>query len=330
MTVTIADQTLEGLSDLDAVHQTVLALIPHGPAWLDWALREESGVFGFTDADTMLISVLEGLHNTGLLSLKGPGVWASPSVLTAMAPAEVQIVFESQNAGRPVSGLKKVLTDHGLYNFKALAAARALPESLGVGNSPCFQTITPGDLLLLAELADRIERENADARVAAAFAAGRAVDVSDFTAYTAFKQACGDADATTVLLDLMPSIWAWLRGPVAPTAEPHVVTETVTTYLQHGGLLGFSDLATAARYLAEHVPLTSLGSADRPNACAAAVQAANAAAASFVPDVVRISQDGQIRRYTMQTNGLTLERNPGGVVTIHDYRNSETEVSKDE
>ena len=319
MSVTIAGQSIKSIAELDKVLQTVLSLIPKALPWLDWAIADQNKQFEFRNGDELAISVQEGIHGTNLLPLEGANMWLNPLVLMPMSFDDLIVIVKSQDTGHPGSDLRKVLQKHGLHHFKTLENASILPRHLGVDESPCFSAMTPGDMLRLADLAADCQPQESAWRTAASFAAGEALDVRGFVAYTKFHRMCRGSDAREVLESLIPHLWSWIKGPVTPTPDVTTLTEAVTNYLQTGGVLGFNDQATAAHYLADHVPLLSMGSQDRPNACAKAVQKVNEAAASFKADTVRISQDGLTRFYTMQSNGLTMERNQSGLVTIFDY-----------
>jgi hypothetical protein len=260
------------LSAFSPQFSRLVALVPSGINWLQWAITTATPTFQFSDERALLSGLAQGLHGSAVLSLSAPELELDISVLLAFADPEFSDIVSSLETRQLPPAVRAALAQAEIF----------VADDFATAQEPLLNT---GRLALYsgASLAARCEWLTAlrhteitspeSAQAAAAFASTVSVSLSAFTAAWQYHLAVAPdlpepSFATTLWQALIPSAFAHLSCPVVEPGTPdNALLELLTASVQKTGVIGF---ATASHAVANFARFAGLDRTSLPDDATAA------------------------------------------------------------
>lgn len=261
--VAVGGLPLSDPKTLSARFARLLALIPQGPAWLEWALRSPGPVMRFTDEGALLNAIQLGLHGTADLCFQSAGLRLAPALLLPVDDPAFGNIAGSLETGQLTPAALDALHELQARTERDFAALAATFASLGVSAAlPLAAPALAEQVALQAQFAAQPPAADAPALAAATFAAANAQTATDFGAAFAFHLAVAPDDNPPAV----PPALLWTEiGALAfpylqcPTCDPLISDEGLaafaTTQLRRTGFIGFPSQAVAIAAIARHAGL---------------------------------------------------------------------------
>jgi hypothetical protein len=336
MTVTVSRRRFHRLSDLSEHARIVLAFVPGGEAWLDWARQDQRPRYRFEDDTALVAAVQDGIHDSPLVLLPRLELIVSPLLLMGLDIQDLRRLARAEGKGgdEAMAEARDVLAGHDLATWDDLTGADVFLDRLGVGGWPLFATMTLGDRLTVLDLMrDRGETGTADfRREAAAFASSLSLTPAEFADYyRIYFGRSGEAGPSretpaqrqarirATVGRLEPLLFPVLECPrVEGRATAWDVTVAVQEWLGMGHQLGFLRLSRAVQQVIAHCSFADESEESAERAVAAYLERAQAVLGSADLQPGPLRQDAAAREFRAVSAGgeAVIELRPDGLVAL--------------
>jgi hypothetical protein len=269
----------------------LVALVPAGGDWLQWAITTAAHTFQFSDERALLSGIAQGLHGAAVLSFSSSDLEIDVSVLLALADPGFSDIVSALETGQLTPAAGAALAQAGIFTAPDLATAQEQLRAAGRPGLYAGATLAARcEWLTTLQQTEIASPESSQA--AAAFASGVSVSLPTFTAAWQYHLAVA-ADlpepsiAATLWQGLLPHAFAYLSCPAIEADTPDdALLEQLTASVQKSGLVGFATQSHAIANFARSAGLPRTLPLDD----AAATDAIRAYLAKL-PAVVRGSSD---------------------------------------
>lgn len=334
--VAVNGQTRSSKEDFSARFLRLLALVPQGPAWLDWALRAPGPALPFADERALLAAIQLGLHGTADVCFQSAGLRLAPTLLFPLDDPDFGNLAGSLETGQLTPAALAVLGARQIRTERDFAALDSALARLGVSAAlPLAAPTLAEQVALQAQFVAAPAGDDAPALAAAQFAGANAQTATDFAAAFAFYLAVAPDDAPPPVSPAQ--IWTQL-GALSfpylqcPTCDPLAPDEELAAFiaasLRRSGFIGFPSQAVAIAAFAAHAGLSLAQPLD--DSAADKIRAYLVGLSKFAeprpdgtttPPAITLLQDGLTRwiDYLGPPGSARLQLDPTGLLTLRRF-----------
>lgn len=339
MSISIVGRFLVKPSELSESGRLALALVDGGQEWLNWAITSPSAHYHFSDEAALVNDVQQGLHGSALALLPGVGLMVSPGKLMTLELSDLQTLARSESGDAEpavTAEVQRILREHRLLTAADFESARAFLGSLGVADSPVFQSIELLDAVALCALPGLAAGGSAPSPAlqeeAAAFGIRLSHTPREFADYyrtylhlantlPGLAQATAaqrEEAAEAALQALLPALFGALETlSLANTAvSPMEVGYAIANWLSQGRRIGFSRLSEGVRCIVEGANYRGETGEQAARVVETALQQAMAVLAANRPNQGALGQDGATLTLPVGKQNQQVEIQVAGTGTV--------------
>ena len=185
MSITLQHQ-IRSLSDLPKRVSTIISWIPGAEEWFNNALTNNAPDYVFETEDSLLESLITGIHSSELLYLNKCKIWVSPKFLSQATDSQFSLIQQIQNnsaAEKFEKELQKshqdkatsqqieahicqLLSEEKIYSTEQLHQVDTFLEQLNIRSHGLFKNMSLNDQVNLLPLAQGLTKDQSDHKLA--------------------------------------------------------------------------------------------------------------------------------------------------------------------
>ena len=313
----------------------MLSLVDGSIDWLNWAANKTPRAYLAESELTLLLEMVEGLHNSPLLRL--PGI---PLVLHAARLWDLpRDDFFTLAAGSASPVTDKILAAHGLISQTDLALAASYFQELTTDNSTLWVGSALADQISLYKLYSNLQAKKISKAAIAnmsSFAESKAATPQEFVDWSEFYLAAATklnvepeqktlaVTVTQTWQDVLKLAVCYLNAPSLGMhwRKSHLET-LLRNWIETGGEIGFQTSTSAAVNIVRNSRWMKVRTKplEREEAVVEYMASAQALLYSSHPKVEGMTQDGENHRFRFQSGPqqATISIDSLGTVTIEEF-----------
>lgn len=343
--VILGEKWLSSVNELSDSAILLLGFIRQGNDWFNWALKQQTHRYSFSDEYQLVDSVQYGLHGNNLISILPSELIVNPARLLHISLVDMKLLAKeatSQEDNKIVDlSVSKMLVTNGLRVKSDLIVGVEFLKQVGVADAVIFQAMSLNDLIDLFDMVnDATTSSSLDTSIqkeAAGFALDKAKFALEFFDLYRFYISLADklgnqvgtpekrsALAAQYLEEITIVLFETGLCPIVEQDHsPAVLRSLIQNRVDGGQDIGFNSLS---RGVSQVMQGTQLGKLGKNLVVADTTKQYLSDAQNFIKlneaGVACLSQDGLSNTYTINSKTATavLEVNQQGLLTLEKYQ----------